>query len=266
MKPEKKPFPTCPVLDVPVAVTRMRDVVRRLTRDIDRYRGQYICISNVHTTVTAHDDQGYMDVQRDALFVAPDGKPLVFVCRQRGYAEAERVAGPDLMPAILEVAEEMGYSSYFYGSSKRTLRLLRRNLKRRYPNLIIAGMCSPPYRRLTAEEDRRIVKKINAAKPDFVWVGLGAPKQERWMADHKNRINAVMIGVGAAFDFEAGTRKRAPKWVQELYLEWLFRLIQDPKRLFKRYMTTNIRFVTLNLSEAYEYIKSLISGRNGDGG
>lgn len=246
---DKRIFPDCPVLGVPVAVTRLRDVTRRLSRDTDRYRGRFVCISNVHTTVMAHDDPDYMRIQKEALFVSPDGKPLVFVCRRRGYAEAERVAGPDLMPAMIEAGLKEGHRHYFYGSSKKTLSLMRRNLRRRFPDMVIAGMCAPPFRTLTEEEDARITEKINAAKPDYVWVGLGAPKQEKWMAQHAGRIRALMLGVGAAFDFEAGTKKRAPKWMQELYLEWLFRLMQDPRRLFKRYLTTNFRFVLLNLRE-----------------
>lgn len=152
------------------------------------------------------------------------------------------------MPEILRLSETEGYTHYFYGSTEQTLKFLEKNLREKYPKLKIAGTYSPPFRKLTKEEDRKVVERINAAKPDFIWVGLGAPKQERWMYEHRGRINGIMLGVGAAFDFHAGTSKRAPKWMQEFYLEWLYRLIQDPKRLLKRYMFSNMEFIWLILT------------------
>ena len=157
-------------------------------------------------------------------------------------------SGPDLMPEILRVSEEEGYSHYFYGSTEQTLKALEKNLREKYPRLNIAGVYSPPFRKLTEEEDIETIERINAAKPDFLWVGLGAPKQERWMYEHRGKVNAVMLGVGAAFDFHAGTAKRAPKWMQEFYLEWLYRLIQDPKRLLRRYVRSNAQFIWLILT------------------
>ncbi len=239
---------SCNILGVDIAVTNMKSVCRYLTKNLERLRGEYVCVSNVHTTVMAYNDASYREVQNSAAIAVPDGKPLSLICRLRGYRGAQRVAGPDLMPEILRISEKEGYRHFFYGSTERTLGFLERNLRERYPDLDIVGTYSPPFRKLTKEEDEKIIERINAAKPDFVWVGLGAPKQERWMYEHQGRVNGVMLGVGAAFDFHAGTSKRAPKWMQEFYLEWLYRLIQDPKRLLKRYMFSNAQFIWLILT------------------
>ena len=161
----------------------------------------------------------------------------------RGYKEAERVPGPDLMPEVFAESEKKGYRHFFYGSTPETLKALEKNLKKTYPKLHIAGMYSPPFHPLSEEEDRKIISIINDSKPDFIWVGLGAPKQEQWMYEHQDKVTGVMLGVGAGFDFHAGTVKRAPKWMQEWCLEWLFRIAQDPKRLLKRYLSTNFAFL-----------------------
>ena len=156
----------------------------------------------------------------------------------------ERTTGPELMQEIFELSDkEKNYRHYFYGSTPQTLEKLESELKRRYPNLKIAGMYSPPFRKLTQEEDIEVVERINKTKPDFVWIGLGAPKQEIWMAKHQGLVKGLMLGVGAGFDYHAGNRKRAPQWMQRMNLEWLYRLLQDPKRLFKRYMYTNTSFI-----------------------
>ena len=147
------------------------------------------------------------------------------------------------MRELLKESGTKHYRHYFYGSTQETLDILREKITEKYPGAVIAGMYSPPFRPLTADEDAKIVEKINAAEPDFVWVGLGAPKQERWMAAHENRVRALMLGVGAAFDYEAGNIRRAPAWMQHCTLEWLYRLMQDPKRLFKRYFVTNTKFL-----------------------
>lgn len=238
----------CNILGVDIAVTNMKSVIHFLTGNLERLRGEYVCVSNVHTTVMAYNDPSYCEVQNSAAIAVPDGKPLSLICRVRGYRTAQRVAGPDLMPEILWVSEKEGYTHYFYGSTEHTLDALEKNLRKKYPKLNIVGVYSPPFRKLTPDEDAEVIERINAAKPDFLWVGLGAPKQERWMYEHRGKINAVMLGVGAAFDFHAGTAKRAPKWMQEFYLEWLYRLIQDPRRLLKRYLRSNVQFIWLILT------------------
>lgn len=155
----------------------------------------------------------------------------------------ERTTGPDYLKEVLSISAQEGYRHYFYGSTEETLNRLQLVLKEEYPEVEVAGMYSPPFRALTDEEDREIVKLINMSNADFVWVGLGAPKQEYWMAEHQGKINGFMVGVGAAFDYLAGNIERAPMWMQKCNLEWLYRLMQEPKRLFKRYFYTNTKFI-----------------------
>ena len=155
----------------------------------------------------------------------------------------QRVTGPDYMLKTIALGLSQGWRHYFYGSTPETLEKMEKALREEYPDIQIAGMYSPPFRALSAEEDGAIVEKINEAAPDFVWVGLGAPKQEIWMHDHQGRVQGLMVGVGAAFDYTAGNISRAPQWMQKHNLEWLYRLMQDPKRLFKRYFVTNTTYI-----------------------
>lgn len=239
---------TCRILGLNISVTNMVDTVETLIKNIEYLRGKYICVSNVHTTVMSYKDKSYANVQNNAAFILPDGKPLSVVSRLYGYREAQRVAGPDLMLELMAASTKYNYGHYLYGTTEDTLNKLKAELLELYPTLNIVGMYAPPFRELTVEEDNKIVNQINSVKPDFVWVALGAPKQERWMFEHQGKVNAVMIGVGAAFDFHAKTIKRAPKWVQNIGFEWFYRMSQDPKRLVKRYLTTNFVFL-------YEVIK-----------
>lgn len=245
----------CTILNTNIDVTDMQRTISYLSENLEELRGKYICVSNVHTTVMAFRDEEYRKVQNSAAMVLPDGKPLSLVSRRRGFSEAKRVPGPDLMPKIFEMSKEKGYRHYFYGSTQDTLDKLKKQLQGKYPYLQIAGMYSPPFRPLTEEEDLEIIAKINETKPDFVWVALGAPKQEKWMYDHRDKVTGVMLGVGAAFDFEAGTVKRAPHWMQEMYLEWFYRIIQDPIRLIPRYLDTNVSFMWNTAKETRELRK-----------
>lgn len=241
MKESDKKY--CSILNVNISVTDMKQVIEYLSKNLEQLRGKYICVSNVHTTVMAFRDEEYRNVQNSADMALPDGKPLSIVSRRRGYPEAERVPGPDLMPEIFRLSKEKKYRHFFYGSREETLNRLKEKLNMNYSYLQIAGMYSPPFRPLTEDEDAEIVRMINESKPDFVWVALGAPKQEKWMYDHRDKINGIMLGVGAAFDFEAGTVKRAPSWMQEMCLEWMYRILQDPMRLIPRYFNTNFSFL-----------------------
>lgn len=233
----------CSILKTNINVTDMDKTIAYITDNLEELRGDYICVSNVHTTVMAFRDESYRKVQNSGAMALPDGQPLSIVSRRRGYSEAQRVPGPDLMPAILHLSEEKGYRHYFYGSTPETLEKLRKVLLDRFPKLQIVGMYAPPFRPLTEEEDQEAVRQINESGADFVWVALGAPKQEKWMYEHRGRVNGLMIGVGAAFDFIAGTVRRAPMWMQKLCLEWVYRICQDPKRMFPRYVSTNFAFL-----------------------
>lgn len=236
---------TSNILGVDIAVTNMEKTIQDIESHLEDWRGKYICISNVHTTVMAHDDEKYRLVQNGAVMALPDGGPLSSFSRSNGNEEAKRVTGPDLMREILSRSAEHGWKHFFYGSKQETLDKLNEVLLEKYPGAAVVGMISPPFRELTPEEDEEYIKQINDAKPDFLWVGLGAPKQEIWMAAHENRVDCLMTGVGAAFDYEAGNIKRAPMWMQRLSLEWLYRLMQDPKRLLKRYVKTNLKYLWL---------------------
>ena len=242
-KIEKSNIPTCNIMGVNIAAINMEWLLDFTDNHIKVLSGDYMCVSNVHTTVTAWEDKDYCNIQNSSIMSIPDGGPLSSVGRKRGFQDMERTTGPNYMEEILKVSVEKGYSHYFYGSTEETLEKLYKVLKHDYPGLQIAGMYSPPFRELSKEEDEAIVNSINETNPDFIWVGLGAPKQERWMSAHQGRVNGFMIGVGAAFDYFAGNIKRAPQWMQKCNLEWAYRLMQDPKRLFKRYWNTNTRFI-----------------------
>lgn len=239
----KKDLEYCTILKTNINVTDMDKTIAYITENLGTLRGDYICVANVHTTVMAFRDEEYRKVQNSGAMALPDGQPLSIVSRRRGYAQAGRVPGPDLMPAILDLSQQKGYTHFFYGSTESTLKQLEKVIMTRYPGLKIAGMYAPPFRDLTQEEDDQVVRRINESGADFIWVALGAPKQEKWMYEHRNRVNGLMLGVGAAFDFIAGTVKRAPMWMQKFCMEWVFRIMQDPKRLIPRYLNTNFAFL-----------------------
>ena len=243
MKKNSSDLTYCEILKTNINVTNMEETLQYLTGNLESLRGKYICVSNVHTTVMSYEDEAYQNIQNSAAMVLPDGKPLSVISRMRGFKEAQKVSGPDLMPEMFRLSEEKGYSHYFYGATEETLEKLKDALLVRYPKLKIVGMYSPPFRPLTEDEDENIIRQINSVSPDFIWIGLGAPKQEQWMHAHRDKLCGIMLGVGAGFDFHAGTVKRAPVWMQKAGLEWLHRLTQDPKRLFKRYVVTNTKFL-----------------------
>lgn len=240
---EKSEIPVCRILGVDIAAIDMEWLLNYLNKHIKALSGSYITVANVHTTVMAYDSPKYRAIQNGAVMAIPDGGPLSSVGRKRGYPNMSRTTGPDLMGEIFRISAEKGYRHYFYGSTKETLEMLRTKLKEAYPKLAIVGMYAPPFRAMTQEEDAKILEELNRSGPDFVWVGLGAPKQEIWMAEHQGKVLGLMIGVGAGFDYFAGNIRRAPGWMQRHNLEWLYRLWQEPGRLFKRYLITNTRFV-----------------------
>jgi N-acetylglucosaminyldiphosphoundecaprenol N-acetyl-beta-D-mannosaminyltransferase len=255
-KVDKIKIPTCNILGVNVAAINMLWLVEYLNKNITDLSGDYLCVTNVHTIVTSYEDPEYCAVQNGGVMAIPDGGPLSYVGRKRGCVHMERTPGPDLMREIFKISSEMGYRHYFYGSTEETLEQLYQKLTEAYPGILIAGMYSPPFRPLLPEEDAAIVKIINDSNPTFVWIGLGAPKQEAWMAAHQGRIKGLMVGVGAGFDYFAEKLKRAPKWMQKNNLEWLYRLIQEPTRLLGRYYHTNIKFLQLIAKEKKSFKKA----------
>ena len=233
------------ILGVRYDVVRFNETVDRLCTAHDALRGEYVCVGNVHTTVLAHDDAAFCAAENGAFRMLPDGRPISLVQKKRGYAHAEQVTGPDLMLAILQRSADSGYTHYFYGSTADTQAKLTERLSAQFPGVRLLGGEPSLFRPLTDAENDALIDRINALRPDFVWVGLGAPRQELFMHANRGRVNALMLGVGGAFDVYAANVRRAPKWMQTLCLEWLYRLLQEPKRLFKRYLVTNSRFLYL---------------------
>lgn len=217
---------------------------------------RYVCICNAHSVVTTSRDASFGQAIEQADMATPDGAPVAWMIRKLGFKDQQRINGPDLMWKYCEQAAQRSEAIYLYGGTPETLVILQQRLALAFPGLSVAGAYSPPFRALTAEEDAAAVDRINASGTGTVWVSLGCPKQELWMAAHRGRINAVMIGVGAAFDYHAGTIQRAPLWMQNASLEWLHRLASEPRRLWKRYLVTNTLFV---LGAA----RQLVAGRAG---
>jgi len=217
--------------------------LERLIAWAQGHESRYVCICNVHSVVTAAQDAEFGRVVNEADMATADGAPVAWMLRRLGHAGQQRINGPDLMWRYCEQAQVHFEPIFFYGSSEQTLVALKVKLLAAFPALNIVGAISPPFRSLTPEEDAAIVEQIKASGTGVVFVSLGCPKQELWMAAHRGRIHAVMIGVGAAFDYHAGTIKRAPKWMQDSGLEWLHRLVFEPRRLWKRYLVTNTLFV-----------------------
>ena len=233
------------VLGVNYTISTISEAVFYVRHHLERLKGQYICFSNVHTTVMAHDRKDVLEAENSSAFTFTDGAPVARALRHQEESDAIRMAGPDFMKEMLISSMDSKTSHYFYGSSEETLNALKHNIENTYPGVVVKGYYSPPFRELSPKEDEQIIDMISAADADIIWIGLGAPRQEKWMLAHKDKFRGVMVGVGAAFDFHAGTIKRAPKWMQMLSLEWFYRLLQDPARLFKRYFVTNIRFLWL---------------------
>lgn len=208
-----------------------------------------VCIANVHMIVTARQDDNYAQIIKRADLVTPDGLPLTWAMRLLLGIKQERVAGMDLLPDLIHAAETSAIPVFFYGGTPEILETLRKYLAVKFPLLKIAGSYSPPFRTLTAEEENEIAFIINQSGAKLVFVVLGCPKQEKWMDVMKNKLSAVMIGVGGALPVLVGMQKRAPVWMQKTGLEWFYRLCQEPKRLFKRYAVTNSLFILLVAKE-----------------
>ena len=237
------PLPHRYILGMRVDASSYDDASNRVMSWARTGESRYVCVSTVHMVMEAFDDPEFQAIVNGADLVTSDGMPLVWGLRMLGVKQATRVYGPDLTPYLCARAEREGVAVAFVGGSESTLAELQRVLHERHPRLQIAYAWSPPFRALTAAEEQAAVDAINASGARIVFVGLGCPKQERWMRRHVGRIRAPMLGVGAAFDFVAGNKLMAPDWIQRLGLEWLFRLVTEPKRLWRRYLYHNPRFV-----------------------
>ncbi|MGH9689391.1 MAG: WecB/TagA/CpsF family glycosyltransferase [Candidatus Acidiferrales bacterium] len=235
------------VLNVRVDAVQIPDAIDRIEwwiRHHDRCR--YVAVTGMHGVTEAQHDSNLTRVLNGADLVVPDGMPLVWIGRLRGHRLRRRVYGPELMLSFCETTASKGYRHFLYGGSPEVCDRLSETLRQRFPGILIVGAYSPPFRPLTPGESSEIVDTINRAAPDVVWVGLSTPKQERWMHEHRSRLRVpVLVGVGAAFDINSGTKKQAPEWMREHGFEWLFRLVQEPRRLWRRYLVCGSQFVLL---------------------
>lgn len=207
-------------------------------------RGLFVALTNVNNVMEAKRDPQFRKVMDAVDLSLPDGMPLAWLSRIYGFGNANRIAGPDFVPAFCVATHNRGYRHFFYGGAEGVAEKMAEKLKQQAPGMEIAGAYSPPFRPLTSEEDDQIVEMINRTAPDVVWVGLGCPKQENWIFEHRHRIKAAaLLGVGQAFDIQAGTLRRAPMWMRRWGLEWLFRLCSEPRRLWRRYLVSNTQFL-----------------------
>ena len=250
------------ILGVPVGVITLADAISVIERWISERTPHYVCITGVHGVIECQSDDGLRRIHCEAGLVTPDGMPLVWLAHALGYSHMRRVYGPDLMRELSVIGAQLGHRVFLYGGGEGVAQRLGAALTQTYPGLQVVGVLTPPFRALTPVEDAAVVAQINATQPDIVWVGLSTPKQEKWMADHLRRVDApVMVGVGAAFDFLSGIKKQAPPWMQRKGLEWLFRLIMEPRRLWRRYIVIVPTFLVLASAQlACTWLKAGIAG------
>jgi N-acetylglucosaminyldiphosphoundecaprenol N-acetyl-beta-D-mannosaminyltransferase len=244
-------IPRVNVLGVGISAINMAQALQTIKEWVSNHEQHFICVRDVHGVVECQRDETLRRIHIAAGLVTPDGMPLVWLSRLKGYRGVERVYGPDLMLAVCNDSTTGRYRHFLYGGTPVVIEHLTHNLQQRFPMLNIVGAYSPPFRPLSPEEDTQVVQMINAANPHIIWIGLSTPKQEYWMFNHMRKLTApVMIGVGAAFDFHAGTKRQAPRWMQRSGLEWIFRLSTEPRRLWRRYLIDNPLFILLVLAQA----------------
>lgn len=220
-------------------------IIEKIADLVEQGNGGYVCFSTVHMVMESHDDQTFGAKVNAADLIVTDGMPLVWMQKIQGRKQASRVRANDLMISLCAYASRENLKVGFYGGRQEVIDGILKRAKNDFPNLQITYAFSPPFRPLTQEEDAEIIRKINESGTQILFMGLGCPKQENWMAAHKEKLKAVMLGVGASFDFYAGNVKESPEWMGRLGLEWLYRLTQEPKRLWRRYLVLNPRFMWL---------------------
>lgn len=238
------------VLGVGISVLNLPLALEHITATIARGAQGYVCLATVHGIMVAQEDPELRKIYNESLLTTPDGMPMVWLGRWAGHREMGRVYGPDLMLAIMAESVARGWRHFFYGGAHGAATELREKLTARFPGLAIVGVYEPPFRPLNEGEQADLHAQVTASQPQFLWVGVSSPKQERFMAAFGSRLPVnIQLGVGAAFDFHSGRIKQAPRWMQRSGLEWLFRLSQEPRRLWKRYLILNPRFVFAVLAQ-----------------
>ncbi|MGI8959253.1 MAG: WecB/TagA/CpsF family glycosyltransferase [Bryobacteraceae bacterium] len=231
------------VLGMKVSNTSYDHAMQTITAWAQKRASKYVCLATVNNVMESHDSAKFQSVMNEADLVTPDGMPVVWALRLLGQRNATRVYGPDLTPMLLKQAEKIGLPVGFYGGASDVLCRLLNVIRQTFPDLRLAYAFSPPFRPLTPSEDEQVVDAINRSGTRILFIGLSTPKQDYWMSTHRGKVKAVMVGVGAAFDFLAGSKAQAPRWMMGIGLEWLFRLLTEPRRLWKRYLKHNPRFV-----------------------
>ena len=231
------------IIGVPISTVNMEQTLTLLTEQLDRAKQSYVCVSNVHTTVMAHDDPAYRKVQAESFLTLPDGKPLSVAGRRRGFVQMDQVRGVELMERLFSNPRYAGFRHYFYGNRQENLETLIGVLKEEHPQLSIVGHEPSIFRELSDEECVQLAQRVRTSGADFLWVGMGAPRQEIFCARLRGMTGAVPIGVGGAFNVLAHIVPDAPAWMRKLSLEWFYRFIKEPRRLFKRYFVTNGKFL-----------------------
>jgi N-acetylglucosaminyldiphosphoundecaprenol N-acetyl-beta-D-mannosaminyltransferase len=245
-----------------VSVVTLPDVLKTFERWITDRRGRYVVCRDVHGVIRARTDKSLQAIHERADIVTPDGVPLVWTAKLLGCRDIARVCGPDLLPAAAEHGIKLGWRHYFYGGTPEVVERLEQRLKSKFHKMNVVGRYSPPFRPATAYEDEQACERIRASGADLVWIGLGSPKQEFWMAENAHRCGgAVLVGIGAAFDLHAGTVTRAPEWMRESGLEWAYRLIKEPRRLWRRYFATAPQFVLYATTQVVLAKLAELSGR-----
>ena len=243
------------ILGMKISETSYADATRQIQLWSQIGESRYICIANVHVLMEAHDADTFRKMINNADLVTPDGMPLVWMMRLKGQRDQKRVYGPTLMLHVLEAAANEKIPVGFYGGRPEVLKLLEDRIKTCYEGLNAVFSMSPPFIDMALDQDTQVVNQINSSGARILFVGLGCPKQEIWMSMHRDKVNAVMLGVGAAFDFHAGVKPQAPVWMQRIGLEWLFRLFTEPRRLWKRYLIHNPRFFVLAIADLLGILK-----------
>ena len=242
--PENFSLPRVNILGVGVTAMDMPQAVRMATSAVSQGRKGYVCVTGVHGIMEAQKDPKFREILNHSLLTTPDGMPTVWVGRMNGFSNMRRVYGPDFMLDVCAASVEPGYTHFLYGGVEGVAEQLKAELTRKFPGLKIVGTYTPPFRPLNAEENADLQSQVAALRPDFFWVGLSTPKQERFMAEYLPKLDTrVMVGVGAAFDMHTGRATDSPDWVKSAGLQWLHRLLQEPSRLWKRYLINNPIFI-----------------------
>lgn len=240
------------VINFPVSLGKFSDFVDSIITKSFQNTTSIVCVANVHMFIEAYKNKNFQQIINDSDFVTPDGQPLIWALQWLYGIRQERVSGMDLLPALLSKMSRVGVQAYFYGGTELMMKNTKKYLTSHYPDLKIAGFHSPPFGEQNGRLEPEVIQCINSSSPLIVFVILGCPKQEKWMASMKNKINTVMIGIGGALPVMIGVQKRAPRWMQRYGLEWLFRLSQEPRRLFKRYLYTNTLFTWIFIREFFK--------------